>query len=127
MRAAIGASAQSEDDDGADQQDRQVRYSRIKYTATQRQIADGVDSAGEIARTAGADAHASGVGGAAHPLEESHHRHAGQVGIAGQRVQRPVWKKSARGTGATAGAFTGTDALGHPADAGPAGWIECAG
>src|SRR5450432_1628525 len=96
MRAAIGASAQSEDDDGADQQDRQVRYSRIKYTATQRHIADGVDSAGEIARTAGADAHASGVGGAAHPLEESHHRHAGQVGIAGQRVQRPVWGKKAR-------------------------------
>src|SRR5450631_2618925 len=78
MRAAVGASAQSEVDDGADQQDRQVGHSRIKYPATQRPVADGVDSAGELARAAGADAPASGVGGAAHALEESHHRHAGQ-------------------------------------------------
>src|SRR5450631_4355956 len=124
MRAAVGASAQSEVDDGADQQDRQVGHSRIKYPATQRPVADGVDSAGELARAAGADAHASGVGGAAHALEESHHRHAGQVGIAGQRVQRPVWEKSARGTGAAAGALAGTDALGHAADAGTTGWME---
>ncbi len=69
--AAVGASAKSEADDGADQQDRQAGCARAESFAAQRHAAHGVDSAGAAARSARTDAHAVGAGGAAHAAEES--------------------------------------------------------
>lgn len=97
-------SSQSEVDDGPDQQDRQVGYAWAEHIAAQWHIAHGMDSARAVAGAARADANARGAGGATYTLEESHHGHAGEMGFAGERVQRSVWKTRARRTAGPHGA-----------------------
>ena len=62
----------------------QARYAGDEPFATERNAADGVDTARPLARAARVDAYSFGAGGAAHTLEESHYGDAGEVGLAAE-------------------------------------------
>ena len=90
----VHAHAESEDDAGLGEQDRQARCSRVEPSPAYRDASDGLDPAGADSGPAGSAPYANGAQPGAHADEEPHPRDAGQIRAehrGGERCVRKAW------------------------------------